>query len=140
MENTWIETYKFNHSNIQIKTQRYRNKYVQIFCWNKGGRVAIYLILFINWRKGLNVYSFSILFCIFEYLLDPKYGRITFLFVIYCPLFLSRQQRNNKSSFPTFIKKTPAGRYTAQKSETKRKYQTLKNIIGHGDTGTKYYF
>ena len=47
---------------------------------------------------------------------------------------------NNKTSSPTFIKKTPAGRYTAQKSETKGKYQTLKNIIGHGDTGTKDYF
>ena len=41
---------------------------------------------------------------------------------------------NNKTSSPTFIKKTPAGRYTAQKSETIRKYQTLKNIIGHRDS------
>ena len=40
---------------------------------------------------------------------------------------------NNKTSSPTFIKKTPAGRYTAQKSETKGKYQTLKNIVGHRD-------
>ena len=40
---------------------------------------------------------------------------------------------NNKTSSPTFIKKTPAGRYTAQKSETKGKYQTLKNITGHRD-------
>ena len=40
---------------------------------------------------------------------------------------------NNKTSSPTFIKKTPAGRYTAQKSETKGKYQTLKNIIGQRD-------
>ena len=41
---------------------------------------------------------------------------------------------NNKTSSPTFIKKTPAGRYTAQKSETKGKYQTLKNNTGHRDS------
>ena len=74
--------------------------------------MADYLILFID---RCSPYSFCkklqlFLFFVFEYLLDPKHGMITFLFVIYCPLSYRDNRETTKVVFPTFIKKTPAAR------------------------------
>ena len=44
-------------------------------------------------------------FFVFEYLLDPKHGMITFLFVIYCPLSYRDNRETTKVVFQLLLKR-----------------------------------